>query len=174
MPLVGGKNASLGEMYCELAAQSVKVPNGFPITADAYRHFLREAGVDRQIEQVLEDIDTRDIDNLRSRASQVRHAILAATLPDDLESAIAQAYDGLRSGDVEPPDVAVRSSAAAEDLPNSSFAGQQESYLNVQGSRASSRSARPRLAGWEMRRSVIVSSSSMATSKSSPADRCSF
>ena len=69
VPLVGGKNASLGEMVRALAAQGVKVPNGFAITADAYRHFLRATGVDRAIEQILADLDTRDLDNLRSRAS---------------------------------------------------------------------------------------------------------
>ncbi len=136
VPLVGGKNASLGEMVRELAAKGVKVPNGFSVTADGYRHFLRETGVDRQIAQILSDIDTRDIDNLRSRASQVRHAFVAAKLPDDLEAEIVQAYEDLRGGEVEPPDVAVRSSATAEDLPDASFAGQQETYLNVEGSRA--------------------------------------
>ena len=136
VPLVGGKNASLGEMVRELAAKGVKVPNGFSVTADGYRHLLRETGVDRQISQVLSDLDTRDIDNLRSRASQVRHAIIAAKLPEDLEAAIVHAYEDFRCGEVEPPDVAVRSSATAEDLPDASFAGQQETYLNVEGSRA--------------------------------------
>ena len=91
VPIVGGKNASLGEMVRELGPKGVKVPNGFSITADAYRHFLRESGVDREIRRILADLDTRDIDNLRSRASQVRHAILAANLPDGLESAIVRA-----------------------------------------------------------------------------------
>ena len=136
VPLVGGKNASLGEMVRALAAKGVKVPNGFSITAHAYRRFLRATGVDRAIEQILADLDTRDLDNLRSRASQVRHAILAAKLPDDLESAIAQAYEDLRGSEAHPPDVAVRSSATAEDLPDASFAGQQETYLNVEGTRA--------------------------------------
>ncbi len=133
VPLVGGKNASLGEMYRALAAQGVKVPNGFSVTAEAYRYFLREAGVDRQMKDILAGLDTRDLENLRSRALQVRQAILGARLPEDLEAQIIDAYEQLRGTDVHPPDVAVRSSATAEDLPDASFAGQQESYLNVQG-----------------------------------------
>ncbi len=136
VPLVGGKNASLGEMVRELSAKGVKVPNGFSITAEAYRYFLRETGVEKAIDKILADLDTRDIDNLRSRAMQVRHAILGARLPEDLEFEIIDAYEQLRGTDLHPPDVAVRSSATAEDLPDASFAGQQETYLNVQGSRA--------------------------------------
>ncbi|MCI0536602.1 MAG: hypothetical protein L0Z50_15390, partial [Verrucomicrobiales bacterium] len=84
IPLVGGKNASLGEMYRELSAQGVKVPNGFAITAEAYRHFLREAKLDEKLRGLLEDLDTGDLENLRQRGSQIRHAILAAELPRDL------------------------------------------------------------------------------------------
>lgn len=130
--LVGGKNASLGEMYRELAGQGVKVPNGFAITAEAYRAFLRETGVDQEIQRILAGLDTRDIANLRQRGHEVRHAILAANLPDDLRQEIEQAYVALGGTD-GPVDVAVRSSATAEDLPDASFAGQQETYLNVQG-----------------------------------------
>ena len=136
LPLVGGKNASLGELVRALTEKGVKVPNGFAITAEAYRYFLRETGVDRQIQQILDGLDTSDLESLRVRASQVRHAILAVEFPEDLEHEIAQAYEDLRAGDVEPVDVAVRSSATAEDLPNASFAGQQETYLNVEGTRA--------------------------------------
>ncbi|HEY5753596.1 MAG TPA: phosphoenolpyruvate synthase, partial [Chthoniobacterales bacterium] len=136
VPLVGGKNASLGEMVRALTEKGVQVPNGFAITAEAYRYFLRETGVDRRIDQILTGLDTRNLENLRSRASQVRHAILAAHLPEDLEDAITHAYEELRGDDMTPPDVAVRSSATAEDLPDASFAGQQETYLNVQGARA--------------------------------------
>jgi len=133
VPLVGGKNASLGEMVRFLAEKGVKVPNGFAITADAYRYFLRETGVDLEIHKILTGLDTRDLEDLRLRGSQVRHAILAAHLPEDLEQAITRAYEQLRGGDVDQPDVAVRSSATAEDLPDASFAGQQETYLNVEG-----------------------------------------
>ena len=111
VPLVGGKNASLGEKVRELTAQGMKVPNGFSMTADAYRYFLRATGVDRQIGEILTGLDTRDIENLRSRALQVRQAILGARLPEDLETAIIAAYEQLRGSDAHPPDVAVRSSA---------------------------------------------------------------
>jgi len=133
IPLVGGKNASLGEMYRELTRQGVKIPNGFAITAEAYRHFLREAKLDAKIRELLGGLDTTDIDNLRQRGSQVRQAILAADLPRDLEQEIISAYDTFRGTHLHPVDVAVRSSATAEDLPDASFAGQQETYLNVQG-----------------------------------------
>jgi pyruvate,water dikinase len=133
IPLVGGKNASLGEMFRELAPQGVKIPDGFAITAEAYRHFLREAKLDQRIRDLLAGLDTRDVENLRSRGSQVRHAILAAELPADLEREIITAYDALKGRQLHPADVAVRSSATAEDLPDASFAGQQETYLNVAG-----------------------------------------
>ncbi len=133
IPLVGGKNASLGEMFRELAPQGVKVPDGFAITSDAYRHFLHTAGLDAEITRLLGGLDTSDMDNLRQRGSLVRHAILGAELPADLEGAILTAYAELQGGDAEPVSVAVRSSATAEDLPDASFAGQQETYLNVQG-----------------------------------------
>jgi len=133
IPLVGGKNASLGEMFRELAPKGVKVPDGFAITSDAYRHFLRSAGLDEEITRLLRGLDTSDMDNLRQRGNLVRHAILAAELPADLEGAILTAYAELQGDDAEPVDVAVRSSATAEDLPDASFAGQQETYLNVQG-----------------------------------------
>jgi pyruvate,water dikinase len=131
--LVGGKNASLGEMFRELAPEGVKIPDGFAVTAEAYRYFLNEAGLDRTIRKILADLDTSDIANLRTRGSQVRHAILAAELPSDLEQDITRAYQELGTDPNHPTDVAVRSSATAEDLPDASFAGQQETYLNVQG-----------------------------------------
>ena len=133
IPLVGGKNASLGEMVRHLSPQGVKVPNGFAVTAEAYRHFLREARLDDRIREILQGLDTGDMDNLRQRGSQVRHAIMAAELSKDLEAEIIAAYDALRGRALHPADVAVRSSATAEDLPDASFAGQQETYLNVQG-----------------------------------------
>ena len=133
IPFVGGKNASLGEMYQALTPQGVKIPNGFAITAEAYRYFLREAKLDSKIHEILRDLDTNDLENLRQRGRQVRHAILGATLPSDLENLITMAYQKLSEGLTGPADVAVRSSATAEDLPDASFAGQQETYLNVQG-----------------------------------------
>ncbi|MDH5497863.1 MAG: phosphoenolpyruvate synthase [Nitrospira sp.] len=133
VPSVGGKNASLGEMYRELAAKGVKVPNGFAVTADAYRAFLKEAKLDATIKTILKELDTHNLDNLRQRGRQVRQAILGATFPLELNEAITEAYDRLSGSHAEPVDVAVRSSATAEDLPDASFAGQQETYLNVQG-----------------------------------------
>lgn len=133
IPLVGGKNASLGEMVRELSGRGVKVPDGFAITADGYRHFIREAGLDGFIRKVLADLDTGNLVNLSERGRAVREAIRAAVLPRDLQDEIAAAYGRLQGDGATPPDVAVRSSATAEDLPDASFAGQQETYLNVEG-----------------------------------------
>ena len=136
VPLVGGKNASLGEMFRELASKGVKVPDGFAITADAFRHFIREAGIDKQIRATLADLDTRDMANLAERGHSVRQAILNASLPPDLQALIGESYRKLQGDSKVPLDVAVRSSATAEDLPDASFAGQQETYLNVHGTAA--------------------------------------
>ncbi|UCE64339.1 MAG: phosphoenolpyruvate synthase, partial [Nitrospirota bacterium] len=133
IPLVGGKNASLGEMYCELSSKGVNVPNGFAVTAQAYRDFFREAKLDKQIKDILAGLNTHDMANLQQRGRQVRHAIMASTFPRSLEESITEAYEQLNQGFPSPVDVAVRSSATAEDLPDASFAGQQETYLNVEG-----------------------------------------
>ena len=133
IPMVGGKNASLGEMYRELASQGVRVPNGFAVTADAYRMFVQEAGLDRILKDILKNLDVRELTNLSQRGREVRQAFLAAPLPGPVERAIVEAYDRLNGERGELMDVAVRSSATAEDLPDASFAGQQETYLNVQG-----------------------------------------
>jgi pyruvate, water dikinase len=130
---VGGKNASLGEMYRALRPKGVNIPPGFAITASAYWHFLEETGVDERIERAVYGLDTGDLDDLRRRGSEIRHAIVAAELPQDLSDVIAEAYRDLCGDSDQPVDVAVRSSATAEDLPDASFAGQQETYLNVQG-----------------------------------------
>jgi pyruvate,water dikinase len=136
IPSVGGKNASLGEMIRELSARGVRVPDGFAVTADGYRHFMRVTGLEGRIRQILSGLDTRDMDNLQRRGREVRHAILATALPPDLEREILAAYHSLSGEAGTPLDVAVRSSATAEDLPDASFAGQQETYLNVQGDAA--------------------------------------
>lgn len=134
LPLVGGKNASLGEMYRELTPKGIKVPDGFAVTAEAYWHFLKSAGLDSQIRGILEGLNLREIADLRQRGHRVRQAILSARLPEPLEREIAAAYDDLSADAPDRAvDVAVRSSATAEDLPEASFAGQQETYLNVQG-----------------------------------------
>lgn len=133
IPIVGGKNASLGEMYRELRSEGVRVPNGFAVTADAFRYFLRMAGLDQQIPLWLKDLDTSDIGNLQFHGNQIRQRILASPFPEDLWREITSAYDQLADDGTMYPDVAVRSSATAEDLPDASFAGQQETYLNVRG-----------------------------------------
>ena len=136
IPLVGGKNASLGEMVRELTAEGIKVPNGFAVTAQAYWHLLRTSGLEQYIKDTLRGLDTRDTTQLRQRGSAARHAIMGAALPEDLRQEIVSAYHELSKGAGGPADVAVRSSATAEDLPDASFAGQQETYLNVQGDAA--------------------------------------
>ena len=136
VPLVGGKNASLGEMFQALTPRGVRVPDGFAVTAEGYRHFLRSAGLDRRIDAILKGLDTHDMANLEARGDEIRRVIVDATLPDDLAAEIVAAYAQLPAAGGEPVDVAVRSSATAEDLPDASFAGQQETYLNVQGAGA--------------------------------------
>ncbi len=131
--VVGGKNASLGEMYRELTPRGVRIPNGFATTASAYRRHLSESGLDDKIRQILSGINYRDVGSLQHHGRIIRHMILDTPLSDDLSHAIVRAYHVLSSGRGELADVAVRSSATAEDLPDASFAGQQETYLNVRG-----------------------------------------
>jgi pyruvate,water dikinase len=133
---VGGKNASLGEMVRELTPMGVRVPDGFAVTAGAYRDFLAASGLDTRLREILTGLDTRDVKDLQARGLRSRQAILGAALPAGLQEAIRRGYDRLGAGASEPVDVAVRSSATAEDLPDASFAGQQETYLNVQGHQA--------------------------------------
>ena len=136
IPLVGGKNASLGEMYRELTPRGIRVPNGFAVTADGYRYFLRVGQLRDRIHEILADLDTDNLSNLAERGRRVREAILATTFPQDLQDEITAAYAKLCEEYGAETDVAVRSSATAEDLPGASFAGQQESYLNIRGERA--------------------------------------
>jgi pyruvate,water dikinase len=133
VPSVGGKNAALGEMYSNLVPLGVNIPDGFALTADAYRHFFKETGLDDQIKVILSDLDTKNIKNLQVRGKKVREAILKANLPENLNKAIDIAYSKLCEKYGKNVDTAVRSSATAEDLPGASFAGQQETYLNVHG-----------------------------------------
>jgi len=133
VPTVGGKNASLGEMFQKLTSKGVQVPDGFATTAEAYWHFLQEVHIKDEIFGLLAKLDTKNFANLREIGATVRKAILNTELPEDLKEAIGEGYDALTNkykGDIS---LAVRSSATAEDLPNASFAGQQESYLNVKG-----------------------------------------
>jgi pyruvate,water dikinase len=130
---VGGKNASLGEMYQDLTKEGVRIPNGFAITADAYWHVLRAGGIVDRIENTLAGLDKTSIADLAIRGKNVRDLILGAGIPDDLWEEIRIAYDTLCKEYGPDTDVAVRSSATAEDLPTASFAGQQETYLNIRG-----------------------------------------
>ncbi len=134
VPLVGGKNASLGEMYHFLTDKGVKIPNGFAITAAAYQHLLKDAGIEDSIKEALAGLDTHDIRNLQERGRKVRSIVRYAKMPEDLDQEIRDAYRKLCEETGRPDiDVAVRSSATAEDLPDASFAGQQETYLNIRG-----------------------------------------
>ncbi|MDR3559470.1 MAG: phosphoenolpyruvate synthase, partial [Candidatus Pacebacteria bacterium] len=148
----GGKNASLGEMYSNLRARGIRVPNGFAITSKAYRHFIAWNKLDQKIKDILKGLNTRNMVNLAKRGYQIREAILSADFPIDLRNEIVEGYRKLSKEYIRHKDfritwdaddhtnhfaggvdVAVRSSATAEDLVDASFAGQQESYLNVSG-----------------------------------------
>lgn len=132
--LVGGKNASLGEMYQELVPKGVRIPNGFIITANGYQHFIKESGLDKEIEKNLVNLDTHDIADLQKRGKAIRKAFLKVGFPDDLKKEIKQSYKKLsKEYGVEEVDTAVRSSATAEDLPGASFAGEHETFLNIVG-----------------------------------------
>jgi pyruvate,water dikinase len=133
---VGGKNASLGEMYRELTPQGVRIPNGFAITASSYWEFLRTAGLEQKLRGILAGLDTTDLGNLAERGRAAREAILGTALPEKIARDITTAYARLCEIYGPETDVAVRSSATAEDLPEASFAGQQESFLNIRGDRA--------------------------------------
>ncbi len=130
---VGGKNAALGEMYQNLVPLGVNVPDGFALTAEAYRHFFKETGLDDNIKKILADLNTKDIRNLQIRGKRVREEILKSVLPQDIKDVIAVSYKKLEEKYGKGVDTAVRSSATAEDLPGASFAGQQETYLNIHG-----------------------------------------
>lgn len=154
VPMVGGKNASLGEMIQQLTAKGVNVPTGFATTAYAYRYFVKKAGLEDQLRKIFAKLDVEDLPNLQAVGRQARALVLNTPFPKELELAISDAYfklcqrygTNLDLDNVEDEetrmrlrdcsydtDVAVRSSATAEDLPDASFAGQQETYLNVHG-----------------------------------------
>lgn len=133
IPWVGGKNASLGEMIQQLKPKGVNVPTGFAITAYAYRYFIEKAGLEAQLRELFADLDVEDVSNLQQHGKKARRLILSMDFPPELEAAIGEAYQKLCERYGEDTEVAVRSSATAEDLPDASFAGQQETYLNVQG-----------------------------------------
>lgn len=132
---VGGKNASLGEMYRHLADEGIKVPNGFATTSQAYHYYMVHNDLVEKIRQALEKLDTNDVKALAQTGRQIRSWILHAEMPKDLAEEIVEAYVKLGEEYSEYINVAVRSSATAEDLPGASFAGQQETYLNISGRR---------------------------------------
>ncbi|HFE39199.1 MAG TPA: phosphoenolpyruvate synthase [Gammaproteobacteria bacterium] len=130
---VGGKNASLGEMIAQLAHSDVKIPNGFATTAQAYRDFLCQGGLDQKIQTRLDALDTNDVTALAKAGKEIREWISNTPLPAALEEEVRAAYQSMASACSHELAVAVRSSATAEDLPDASFAGQQETFLNVRG-----------------------------------------
>ena len=134
VPVVGGKNASLGEMYRNLSKKGVNIPNGFAISAQAYFYFLEKGKIKKTIQELLSEFNPKSIKSLQETGKKIRKLILDTPLPEDLEKDIVKNYRKLckiyKQNDL---DVAVRSSATAEDLPSASFAGQHETYLNVRG-----------------------------------------
>ncbi len=134
VPLVGGKNASLGEMFRSLTKKGVRIPDGFATTSFAYFKFIEEAGIKKEVRQVLKGLNVRNYGQLAEAGSKIRRLILNSEFPEQLKEEILSHYAKLsRKYGVKYADVAVRSSATAEDLPGASFAGQQESYLNISG-----------------------------------------
>ncbi|PSB16974.1 phosphoenolpyruvate synthase [Phormidesmis priestleyi ULC007] len=134
IPIVGGKNASLGEMLQQLSPKGINVPDGFATTAYAYRHFIKVAGLEEKLRHLFAALDVEDMPSLQQVGQQARSLILQTPFSDELQAAIIQGYQTLCECYGADTDVAVRSSATAEDLPDASFAGQQETYLNVHGS----------------------------------------
>ena len=133
VPSVGGKNASLGEMIRNLNQKGVRVPSGFAITAYAYKYMIEKAGINLKIKQILKNLDTHDVTDLALRGQKIRNLIKDTPIPQELEEDIRRHYREMEFRYGENVDVAVRSSATAEDLPDASFAGQQETYLNIRG-----------------------------------------
>ena len=133
VPSVGGKNASLGEMIRNLGQKGVRVPSGFAITAYAYKYMIENAGIDSKIKEILKDLNTHDMTDLATRGQKIRDLIKNTPIPKELEEDIRRHYREMEFRYGENVDVAVRSSATAEDLPDASFAGQQETYLNIRG-----------------------------------------
>lgn len=136
IPEVGGKNGSLGEMYRYLSPKGINLPNGFATTSEGYFYFLEQTGIKSQIAKTLDGLNAKDVKDLARRGAKIRSLIMKAKLPKDFEAEIKHAYAALShecGAGKSSLIVAVRSSATAEDLPNASFAGQQESFLNVRG-----------------------------------------
>ncbi|MCA9363525.1 phosphoenolpyruvate synthase [Candidatus Kaiserbacteria bacterium] len=156
VPQVGGKNASLGEMFRVLSPKGINLPNGYSTTAESYYYFIDSTGIREKISGILEGLDVADVADLQKRGAEVRQLILDTPLPEDFEQEIRTGYqdlcDTLGYQDVV---VAVRSSATAEDLPNASFAGQQETYLNISGVEHVVESARKCIASLFTDRAIV-------------------
>jgi len=135
IPLVGGKNASLGEMIQKLTPKGINIPDGFAVTAEAYKYFIKYNNLEEPIKKILSELDKSNVEDLKKRGKKIRNLFLNGKMPDDLTDAIVKAYSDLEKQYGKNVDVAVRSSATAEDLPDASFAGQQETYLNIQGAK---------------------------------------
>ena len=143
LPRVGGKNASLGEMISSLSQAGVRVPGGFATTAEAFREFLDHNRLPQRIDPLLERLDVSDMVALAEAGRTVRQWVMQAELPAALKRAVTTAYERMKVDGLLPA-VAVRSSATAEDLPDASFAGQQETYLNVTSAKQASLRSRER------------------------------
>ncbi|MGA1664000.1 MAG: PEP/pyruvate-binding domain-containing protein, partial [Methylophilaceae bacterium] len=130
---VGGKNASLGEMISQLTQKEIRVPTGFATTAQAFQEFLKHNNLGIQIESELEHLDTNDVQQLAASGKKIRNWIMQTPFPTELDHAIEEEYETLIQRSSNEMTFAVRSSATAEDLPDASFAGQQESFLNIHG-----------------------------------------
>lgn len=158
IPLVGGKNASLGEMYHHLRPKGVNLPNGVATTSQAYYYFLEQTGLNQRIEEVLKDLDVKNIRDLAKRGAKIRAMIVKAKLPKDFEEEIKRAYKELcqKCGHSKADMVvAIRSSATAEDLPNASFAGQQATFLNISGEKQVLKSTKECIASLFTDRAIV-------------------
>ncbi len=134
VPLVGGKNASLGEMYSQLSKKGINIPNGFALTSESYWFFLKENKIDKKIKAILDKFNPKDLRSLQETGKNIRSLILKADIPYSLEKEVLESYKDLSSYYKQKnTNVAVRSSATAEDMPSASFAGQHETYLNIKG-----------------------------------------
>jgi len=133
VPLVGGKNASLGEMFSKLTKKGINIPDGFAITTKAYRGFVKTNKIDKELKEIFRKLDSKSIKSIQKTGRAARNLFLKAKLPEDLKREITEAYQVLGRKHNQNPDVAVRSSGVAEDAPTMSFAGQFETYLNVSG-----------------------------------------
>ena len=133
LPQVGGKNASLGEMFNHLSEKGMLIPDGFATTAAAYRFFIDKNGLDKPLRKLLSNLDTKEFSNLSQIGNDARTLMKGASMPAELKKQIATAYKSLCEKNDGSIDVAVRSSATAEDLPTASFAGQHDSFLNFKG-----------------------------------------